>query len=205
MHLEVLVEEPSTEAALAVLLPKVAPGCSFRLHPHNGKSQLLARLPGRLKGYGHILGTQANWRVVVLLDEDREDCRRLKRQIMDFGRRAGIQRSMLARVAVEELEAWFLGDVPALTTAYPKVPPTLASRRGFRDPDAVAGGTWEALERVLQGAGYYRGAGLPKIEAARAIAARMNVEQNLSRSFGVFRDGIRRMVAQAAQPRSKLN
>jgi len=26
----------------------------------------------------------------------------------------------------------------------------------------------------------------------------MNVEQNLSRSFGVFRDGIRRMVAQAA-------
>lgn len=194
------MEEPSTEAALAVLLPQIAPACSFRIHPHTSKSELLARLPGRLKGYGHILRTQADWRVVVLLDEDRQDCKKLKKQIMGFGRSAGIQRSLLARVAVEELEAWFLGDVPALTSAYPKVPPTLANRRGFRDPDAVAGGTWEAMERVLQGAGYYRGAGLPKIEAARAIAARMNVEQNLSRSFSVFRDGIRRMVAEAAQP-----
>lgn len=175
MHLEVLVEEPSTEAALAVLLPQIVPGCSFRLHPHNGKSELLIRLPGRLKGYGHILSTQADWCVVVLLDEDRQDCRRLKKRIMDLGRSAGIERSLLARIGVEELEAWFLGDVPALTTAYPKVPRTLANRRGFRDPDAVSGGTWEALERVLQGAGYYRGGGLPKIEAARAIAARMNV------------------------------
>lgn len=192
------MEEPSTEAALEVLLPQIAPACSFTVHPHNGKLELLARLPSKLKGYGHVLRAQEDWRVVVLLDEDRQDCKKLKKQIVEFGRSAGIQHSLLARVAVEELEAWFLGDVPALSAAYPKVPPTLSNRRGFRDPDAIPNGTWEALQRVLQGAGYYRGGGLPKIEAARAIAARMNVEQNQSRSFRVFRDGVRRMVAQGA-------
>ena len=199
MHLEVLVEDASSEAALEALITKIAPACTFRIHPHSGKPDLLARLPGKLKAYRHILGAQPESRVVVLLDEDRQDCRRLKKRILDLGRSADIQPSLLARVAVEELEAWFLGDVPALATAYPRVPLTLANRRGFRDPDAVAGGTWEALQRVLQGAGYYRGGGLPKIEAARSIAARMDVEQNQSRSFNVFRDGIRRMVAQGAQ------
>ena len=200
MHLEVLVEEPSCEAALESLLPKIAPACTFRIHPHAGKSDLLARLPVKLRGYSHILRAQPDARVVVLLDEDRQDCKKLKKQIIDLARSAGIQRTLLARVAVEELEAWFIGDIPALTAAYPRVPANLAGRRLLRDPDAVRGGTWEALQRVLQAAGYYRGGGLPKIEAAREIAANMNVENNQSRSFRVFRDGVRRLVAQAPHP-----
>lgn len=194
MHLELLLEEPSAEVALQALLPKIAPGTTFRLHPHGGKPELLARLPGKLQGYRSLLRNRPDWRVIVLLDEDRSECTALKRQVVDIGRRAGLQGALLVRIAVEELEAWFIGDMPALLRAYPRIPQTLRARRRFRDPDAVPGGTWEALEGVLQKEGYYL-SGLPKIEAARRIAAYMDVESNDSRSFCSFRDGIRRLVA----------
>ncbi len=93
------------------------------------------------------------------------------------------------RIAVEELEAWFFGDVGALVAAYPGVPETLDRRAKYRNPDAIAGGTWEALERVLQEAGHH-GGGLAKVRAARDIAAHMDPGRNRSRSFQVFRDAI---------------
>jgi len=93
------------------------------------------------------------------------------------------------RLAVEELEAWFFGDVEAIAAAYPRVPRNLARKAPFRNPDRIKGGTWEALERVLQRAGHFPG-GLGKIEAARAIARHMDPQRNRSRSFCVFRDAL---------------
>ena len=97
---------------------------------------------------------------------------------------------ILNRLAIEELEAWFFGDIEALVQAYPRVSPTLNRRRGYRDPDAIKGGTWEALERVLKRAGYFP-SGMPKIAVARTVSTFMNPDHNSSRSFQVFRDGIR--------------
>ncbi len=102
--------------------------------------------------------------------------------------------NVINRIAVEELEAWFFGDVPALCAAYPRVPASLGQRAKYRRPDAILGGTWEALEHVLQEHGYHSG-GLAKVAAATKIAQHMNVDGNCSRSFQVFRDGIRRLVA----------
>ena len=96
---------------------------------------------------------------------------------------------VLNRIAVEELEAWFLGDVPALRAAYPRVPASLEHKDPYRDPDGITH-TWEALERVLQRAGYFS-TGLAKIEAARRIAGFMKVEPNRSRSFVAFREGLK--------------
>ena len=78
--------------------------------------------------------------------------------------------------------------------AYPRVSAGVPGKTKFRDPDAIRGGTWEAFERVLRGHGYFR-TGLPKIEAARAIGAKVMPEQNHSRSFAVFRDAILEAVA----------
>ena len=89
------------------------------------------------------------------------------------------------RIAIEELEAWFFGDWSAVEAAYPRVPATLPQKAGFRDPDAVAGGTWEALERVLKKAGYFS-TGLRKVELARSVAVHMNPPNNTSRSFQIF-------------------
>ena len=199
VHLELLVEEPSTEAALHVLVPRILyPDVSFATRVFQGKHDLLNKLPCRLRGYRDWLPPIG--KVIVLIDEDREDCRRLKQWLEDIAASVGLSTkasprptgsfAILNRVAVEELEAWFFGDVPAMTMAFPGVPPNLSARAGFRDPDAIRGGTWEALERVLQRAGYFP-AGLSKTEAARRIALHMDPESNRSRSFQVFRDGLR--------------
>lgn len=72
------------------------------------------------------------------------------------------------------------------------MPDTLLRRAGFRDPDAIAGGTWEALERELQRRGYFK-QGLRKLELAREVAARMDPQRNRSHSFGCLRDALARL------------
>jgi hypothetical protein len=196
MHLEILVEEPSAETALSVLVPRIVPECTFTLHPHQGKPALMEHLPRKLAGYAKWIPD--DFRIIVVLDEDRSDCLTLKKRILAMAHRARLPSPLLCRIAVEELEAWFFGDVPALAAAYPGVPPELGAKKKFRNPDAIAGGTWEALERVLQDAGHFS-SGLAKITAAKAISNHMNVERNTSRSFQVFRDGLRRIAAPSHQ------
>jgi hypothetical protein len=198
MHLEVLVEEPSAEAALTELLPKMLEaGTTFRIIVHQGKRDLLRKLLGRLRGYAHWITNQ--YRIVVLVDRDRQDCHELKTRRESLAAQAGLRTKtavraaspfqVMNRLAIEELEAWFFGDVQAVAAAYPGVSEDLGNRPKYANPDAIAGGTWEALEKALQKAGYHRG-GLAKIEAARCIAAHMRPERNRSRSFQVFRNGL---------------
>jgi hypothetical protein len=199
MHLEVLVEEPSAKAALDRLLPKAMRSRhTFTVHAFTGKSNLRDNLLPRLRGYARRFQhdpVTLDWRIVVLIDEDRQDCLELKQAILDAGRTAGIAERVLARVAVEELEAWYLGDLTAIRAVYPRVPATLNKRKGLRDPDAVAGGTWEALDRILKKAGYP--AGLQKIAAAEAIAPHMDPGRNISHSFRVFWQGVERLLGEA--------
>lgn len=102
---------------------------------------------------------------------------------------------ILNRIAVEELESWFFGDIQALTSAFPGVPSTLPAKSRYRDPDSIKGGTWEAMERELQKAGYFQG-GLAKVKAARVISENMDPERNVSQSFQAFRNGLRDLVKQ---------
>lgn len=199
MHLEIFVEESSAKAALDNLLPKLlTTEHSFLIHPFQDKGDLLANLPGRLKGYGHWL--PEDWRLLVLVDEDRHqpDCLDLKDQLEVAARSAGLITKTSApqgrfhvvnRIVIVELEAWFFGDVPALVAAYPGVPESLAQKAPYRNPDAVTGGTWEALRRVLRRAGYYPDF-FPKVEVARTISAKMAPDRNRSHSFQVFREGL---------------
>jgi len=197
MHIEFLLEEDSAMAALRHLMPRISPGAECRFHVHQGKKDLLDKLPARLRGYSRWL--PKDWRIVVLLDEDREDCMQLKARLEKAAQDAGLftrttrspqgRFQVVNRLAIEELEAWFFGDVDAIAEAYPGIPRNLSRKAKFRNPDAIKGGTWESLQRVLQKAGYYR-AGMPKIETAERIAAHMDPSNNTSKSFQVFRDAL---------------
>lgn len=194
-HIELFVEEASTAAALRTLVPRIRADLTFNVYEFQGCHDLLGKLPDRFKGYRSWLPD--DWRVVVLIDRDRKDCLELKRQIVEMAKRAGLRSrashrvgpQVLVRIAVEELESWFFGDVPALCAAFPGLSPDLAKKAGFRDPDAIKD-TWEQLERVLQRSGYFLG-GLQKIRCAREVAEHMDPASNLSHSFRVFRDGLR--------------
>lgn len=180
------------EAALRVLLPRMLGSIPFEVYPHNCKEELLARLPERLRGYARWI--PRTWRIVVIVDRDDDDCARLKGRIEKMIKAAGlVSRTsgrtpwvVVARIAIEELEAWYFGDWSAVEAAYPGLPPTIPVRAKYRDPDAISGGTWEAFERVLQAAGYFDG-GLRKIEAARAVAEHMTPARNRSPSFVALR------------------
>jgi len=203
MHLEFLLEEPSAEVFLDAFLPRVLPAnVTRRLHSFRGKHDLLRKLPERLKAYQRWI--PPDWRLVILIDRDSADCVQLKQQMEISARNAGLktksarsrcgQFRVVNRIAVEELEAWFLGDFVALRTVYPRVPESISKKPRFRDPDAIPGGTWEALERVLQAAGYFKG-GLSKIEVARTIAPYIDPLRNRSKSFQCFIEGLHACVS----------
>jgi hypothetical protein len=191
-HVELLVEEPSIEAALGFLLPKILATTSYTIHPHQGKKDLLKKLPAKLKGYASWI--PSTWRIVVVVDRDDDDCEQLMTHLEKIAGEAGLAtRSVIRkplyrvvnRLAIEELEAWYFGDWEAVRAAYPRVPATIPLKAEYREPDAIKGGTWEAFERVLQKAGYFTG-GIRKIEAARSVAKYMAPTKNSSPSFRKF-------------------
>jgi hypothetical protein len=197
MLLEFYVEELSAEAALINLVPRILDGIDFEfdIHSYNGKHALLKKLPDRLRTYRHW--PDVEWCAIVLVDRDDSDCNELKQQLENISEEAGLktltksknqkQFQVMNRIAIEELEAWFFGDNEAMRKAYPRVPEHLNKKAGFRDPDAIKGGTWERLEEVLKS---YHPGGLEKIRAAEEISRHMQPECNTSRSFQVFRDSL---------------
>ena len=190
-----MVEEPSMEAFLNEILPRMVPGRQFRIFVFRGKNDLINNVSKRLKAYAQFL--QGDFRIFVLVDRDNRDCQDLKRQLEAQASEAGVvTRSqdndawqVVNRVVVEELEAWYFGDWHAVRSVWPRVSPNIPNQARYRDPDAIRGGTWEAFERILQRAGYFK-AGLAKIEAARAVGARLDPLRNRSRSFAAFRDAL---------------
>ncbi len=193
MHVEFLVEEYSTEVTLSVIVPKIiGSDHTFRIHNFQNKDRLLKRLKERMQSYSKLV--QDDWRIVILVDQDRDNCLELKQKLCEASSVVTQQKGniVLHRIAVEELESWFLGDVPAIRAEYEKIPISLSQKAKFRNPDAIKGGTWEQLDGILKNYGYETG--LQKSEFAARVSPHMDVENNLSRSFQVFRDGLRAIV-----------
>lgn len=204
MQIEFLLEEPSAEVALNAILPKILSNTvSYYFHVFEGKDDLLNNLPNRLKGYRPWISD--DWRIIVLVDEDRQNCHELKAELEKAAHEVGfVTKSSAApnedfqvvnRLAIEELEAWFFGDVQALHAAYPKIPENLKSKAKYRNPDAIQGGTSEALEHLLIQKNYYKGR-VPKPTVAQNIAQYMEPSRNKSRSFQVFVEGLKACVGE---------
>jgi len=210
MHVEFLLEEESAEVTLKALLPKLftPAGATFRIRPLRGKQTLLKELPKRLLGYREMLHTRPDLRVVVLTDRDRDDCIKLKQQLESFAHIAGLptktspsatgQFIVLTRIACEELEAWLLGDQDAIRAAYPRVKPHhfKAAFTHTVDPDAIRGGTAEALERVFVAANISESR--KKYDRATRIAPHLDPARNQSASFRCFWQGVEALLAQSA-------
>ena len=204
MYLEFLLEEPSAEAVLRTILPKILSGnISYDFFVFKGKEHLLKNLPERLKTYRQWISD--DWRIFVLIDEDRKDCHELKAKLEQAAHEAGfVTKSSAAenedfqvvnRLAIEELEAWFFGDVEALHAAYPRVSQNLQYQERYRDPDAIQGGTYEALERLLIRQNYFRER-IPKPTVAQNIAQHMEPSRNRSKNFQVFVEGLKACVGE---------
>lgn len=216
MHIEILVEDSSGERLLEAVLPKLLGDYgnphTWNMHAYKGigriprnlkgkadpaKRILLDQLPRLLQGYGRTPGIDA---VVVVLDTDKRNCVEFLAELKALAAVCNPAPNALFRLAIEEVEAWYLGDRQALESAYPRAKADVLNR--YVQDSACD--TWELLADAVYpgGSAAIKKVGWPlpgqlKHEWAEKIGPLLEPDRNVSPSFGKLRDGLRRLVAEA--------
>lgn len=169
MSLVILTEEPSMKATLEHLLPKLGIDLSdVTIVAHQGKSDLEASIPKKLRAW-----QTPGARFLILRDNDRGDCTARKAHIHGLIAPTGKAAQCKIRIVCQELEAWFLADVPALVKAgYVESGKSPSYTKG--DPDLIDYPV-HMMEKLRSGYG--------KISGAHAIAPHLDPENVRSASF----------------------
>ena len=203
MHAELFVEDASTKEALEILINRLSRSVgsfSFAITAFHGKGQMLAEIEQRL-----LPIVRSRWAdaVILIIDQDEDDCRDLKRTLVAAALNAGLPAigpherpvNVTVRIAISELESWFLGDPAAIRRAYPRL--RRSDLRITGDVDALPQ-AWERLQRPLLRRGYYEQR-MPKTIVARRIAEQMTITpgENRSHSFNVLLNTLHALVDQA--------
>ena len=213
MHFEILVEDQSGKRALEVLMPKILGAQhSFRVINYRGVGRipknlrsrtdassrlLLDQLPKLLQGYGRTFAEYASnysAAVIVVCDLDDRCLKTFRQDLFAVLNACNPKPETRFCIAIEEGEAWLLGDIPALKAAYPKAKEDVLN--GYQN-DVICG-TWELLADAVftKGSGAlkkrgWQAVGREKSAWAEIIAPHMDVDANASPSFRYFRDKIR--------------
>lgn len=212
MHFEILVEDQSGKRMLDILLPKIiGDQHTFKVIAYRGIGRiprnlasstnvrnrlLLDQLPKLLRGYGN---TFANYPAVVILVCDLDDkcLKAFREKLFTVLNACNPKPETRFCIAIEEGEAWLLGDSPAIKVAYPNSKDDVLNRY---ENDSICG-TWELLADAVSQDGAdrlrnegWRSVGREKSAWTERIAPHMNVEVNNSPSFCYFRTKIRELI-----------
>ena len=218
MHFEVLVEDQSGKKALDILIPKIIGAgdqhtCEVHFYkgigriPRNLKSSteankriLLDQLPKLLRGYGKTFAKYpANYPAVVIVvcDLDTKCLKEFRQELFTVLNACNPKPETRFCIAIEEGEAWLLGDIPAIKAAYPKAKVNVLSR--YKNDNIC--GTWELLaDAVSQGGANglkkkgWTAVGQEKSIWAERIAPHMDVAINASPSFCYFQKKIQELI-----------
>lgn len=212
MHFEILIEDQSGKKALNILVPKIIDGPhTFTIHAYRGigripknmkdagdssKRMLLENLPKLLKGYGRTFAGYQDYQATVILVCDLDDkCLKTFRKDL-FGILNACDPKPETRFcfAIEEGEAWFLGDLNAIKIGYPNAKDSVLNSYVN---DSICG-TWEKLADAVYPGGAkklsalgWQLVGAEKSIWVERIGPHMNIDNNNSPSFCYFRDKMR--------------
>lgn len=215
MHFEILVEDQSGKKTLDILVPKIiGDGHTFSIHAYRGIGRipgklgssgdpsnriLLQRLPQLLRGYGKTFASYGSGypaAVILVCDLDNKCLKEFRRELIAIRDACNPKPETRFCIAIEEGEAWFLGDVSAVKKAYPKAKDTILS--GYVN-DSICG-TWEKLADAVYSGGAmalsamgWQMVGAEKFAWAENISPNMDIDNNLSPSFCYFRDKLREL------------
>lgn len=165
------------------LLPRILPpDVTFQTILHHGKRDLERSIPRKLRGWKE----PGDIRFVILHDQDTKDCVSLKQELLQLC--AVTDRPCLVRIACQEMEAWYFGDIDALCAAYdrPKLREVIGKKK-FRVPDAIPDPKEELYRLIPEH---------QQISGAKRVAPHMDIERNTSASFQQFVRGVRRLACQ---------
>jgi hypothetical protein len=212
MHFEILVEDQSGKKALDILIPKmIGNEHTFNVHSYKGigripknlvnksdasKRILFDQLPRLLRGYGNtFINYPVDYPAAVILVCDLDDkcLKAFRQELFNILNTCNHKPETRFCIAIEEGEAWFLGDIPAVKAAYPKAKDTIL--HAYQN-DSICG-TWERLadavyiggSTILSAKGW-QAVGAEKSRWAEKIAPYMDVTNNASPSFAYFRNNI---------------
>lgn len=209
-YIEILIEDESGGVLIEQIMDKYVmerEDITYKIHSFKGigkiplkvnkvsqikSKRLLTDLPMYLKGMDASLKSMPGQKAVfVVLDSDDEDCAELKSSLVQMCEKLGITIPVFFCIAIEEIEAWLLGDNDALLTAYPTAKRQLLQKYV---QDSIVG-TWEYLADIIYKGGlsklkkntssYYE-IGMIKGEWAKNIGAYIDIRKNASPSFNYF-------------------
>lgn len=209
MHFEILVEDQSGKKALDILIPKIiGVDHTFNVHSYKGigripknvgensnanKRILLDQLPKLLRGYGKAFANypaECPAAVILVCDLDNKCLRTFRQELIDVLETCNPQPEVRFCIAIEEGEAWFLGDIPAIKAAYPRVKESVLNKYVN---DSICG-TWECLADAVYTGGAtalkskgWQAIGKEKSQWSEKISPHMDISNNASPSFVYFR------------------
>ena len=215
MHFEILVEDQSGKRMLDILLPKIiGDKHTFKVIAYRGIGRiprnltsstdarnrlLLNQLPGLLRGYGNAFAnypTDYPAAVILVCDLDGKCLKVFREELFTVLNACNPKPETRFCIAIEEGEAWLLGDIPAIKVAYPNARNNVLN--GYEN-DSICG-TWELLADAVFRGGVnrlkkegWKSVGREKSAWAERIAPHMNVEVNQSPSFRYFRTRIQEL------------
>lgn len=186
MTIHVLVEGPSERVFFEHWLRRLLRAEEVKIHPHQGKGSLprdlesrpdhrrrglLDQLPAKLRGFANAMDLNTD-QVLILVDADGDDPATLLQAITDAVGKVAPDVSVMLRLAVEETEAFYLGDLRALRRAFPRA--DMAKARSY-EPDSICG-TWELFAEIVDDMG------ANKVAWAEAMGPLLTTKVSVTRS-----------------------
>lgn len=161
MHFEILVEDLSGKKALDTLIQKIIGAQhTYNIHPYRGighipknltnptnanTNLLLNQLPMQLRAYGKSYTNDSTKVVIVVCDLDNNCLKTFRQELFRVLNSCNPKPETRFCIAIEEGEAWLLGDIPAIKEAYPKAKDNVL--RNYIN-DSICG-TWELLTDAI--------------------------------------------------------
>jgi hypothetical protein len=220
VYFEILVEDASGKLLLEHLVPKILgpkgkPNKYRIINIQELKHRVMAKMPRhlartlpwdtilfqtlriQLRAYGKSL-SHKNGIVIIVVDLDYRDFNAFYNQLESLFSMSNLVLVGGVRLAIEEIEAWLLGDPVAVRRAYPFVNEFVL--KSYQQ-DSICG-TWEYMADAIFHGGSERLAeigypqiGREKCQWADNIGQYMTVDSNQSPSFQAFRDLLRQFIA----------
>lgn len=207
MHFQYLVEDQSGAALIRILMQKIVelyPNATYDCKGFRGiggftrkntiketkTGKLLNDLATYLRGFDRSLQSFPSV-IIVVLDSDDHDVQQFRSELEAVAMQNTIKIDHVFCLAVEEIEAWLLGDRHALLSAYPHAKMHVLNTYV---QDSICG-TWEVLADAVYPGGTSKLSrehasfieiGKLKAEWAQNIGIHMDLKSNESPSFNDF-------------------
>lgn len=179
-NIVVMVEEQSMEVVVKAIVEKLTLRDRTIVIPHQGKTDLEKSFPKKLRAWN----TGIDSRFVICRDNDGGDCAVLKENLQKLLPQPSKHQYKI-RIVMNELEAWYLGDLAAVERAgflKPGQAVRLQRSKKFKEPERL-GNAKQEFQKLVSKKG--------QITLATLISPHLDLENNRARSFFHFIDALK--------------